>query len=128
MRFVALGLTIIVIGTAASMLVAAKPAPVDLAYGQQLFKAQCSICHATVAAKNGVGPSLAGAYGRLAAGAPGYAYSPAMKASKGKWDAAKLDKLLTDPRKAVPGTKMVFAGQPDPAKRAALIAYLATVK
>ncbi len=128
MRIAALSFAALPIIATATMIMAAKPAPVDPAVGQQLFKVQCGVCHAVVASKNGVGPSLVGTFGRAAGLAPGYVYSPAMKASKAKWDAANLNKLLTSPRVAVPGTKMAYAGMPDPAKRAAVIAYLATLK
>jgi len=43
------------------------------------------------------------------------------------WDAANLDKWLTDPSALVPGTKMAFAGIASPALRADVIAYLKTV-
>ena len=36
----------------------------DPAAGQQVFKAQCGICHAVVAGRNGVGPTLFGVVGR----------------------------------------------------------------
>ncbi|MEY4500336.1 MAG: hypothetical protein RIS52_226 [Pseudomonadota bacterium] len=107
--------------------IAAKPAANPVS-GLALYKMQCAMCHAVVAGKNGVGPSLAKFYGRKPALAPGFAYSPAMKAFKGKWDAATLDRFLSDPRVAVPGTKMTYLGQKDPTKRADLIAYLATLR
>ena len=43
------------------------------------------------------------------------------------WDAATLDKYLTNPRAMVPDTTMVYAGLKDDAKRADLIAYLETL-
>ena len=39
-----------------------------------------------------------------------------------------LDKWLAGPMRMVPGTKMTYAGQSDPAKRAELIAYLKALK
>jgi cytochrome c2 len=36
----------------------------DPAAGQQIFKAQCSICHAVVAEENRIGPTLFGVVGR----------------------------------------------------------------
>ncbi len=100
----------------------------NTAAGMQAFKTQCSICHATVPGKFGLGPSLAGVVGRKPGSLAGFNYSPAMKAAKGKWDKPALDRFLTDPRAAIPGNRMTFAGQKDAAKRADLIAYLVTLK
>ena len=77
---------------------------------------------------NGVGPSLAGVAGRKAGSVPGFAYSDANKASGLTWDEKTLDTYLTNPMKMVPGTKMTFAGLPDPAQRKAVIDYLKTLK
>ena len=54
---------------------------------------------------------------------PGVSYSAALKGSKLKWDEKTLDAFLANPSKKVPGTRMPI-GTPDPAKRAAIIAYL----
>ena len=43
-------------------------------------------------------------------------------------DEKTLDTYLTNPMKMVPGTKMTFAGLPDPAQRKAVIDYLKTLK
>lgn len=91
--------------------------------------AQCAVCHS--AAKGGevlVGPDLWGVVGTRAASRPGFAYSDQLKAARLDWDAATLDKWLADPVALVPGTRMVFAGQPDPARRRAIIAYLETLR
>jgi len=74
----------------------------------------------------GIGPSRAGVYGKPAAGA-GYSYSPALKNAHLVWNDATLDKFLTSPQSAVPGTKMPYAGLPDAGQRADVIAYLATL-
>lgn len=89
---------------------------------------QCVSCHSTKPGVNGVGPSLHGVVGRKAASLPGYAYSEALKAWGRTLTPEELDKWLTAPMKDVPGTKMVFPGLPDPAKRKAVIDYLATLK
>lgn len=105
---------------------AAPPAPPN---GQALFKAQCAVCHSTTnPGKKLMGPTLAGVSGRKAAMVPGFAYSPAMKGAKLKWDKATLDRYLADPRRTVPGTKMVYGGVKDPAKRAAIVQYVLTLK
>ncbi|HEY0446366.1 MAG TPA: cytochrome c family protein [Allosphingosinicella sp.] len=114
---------------AAAMLAAGGPATAagNPASGKAAF-ARCVTCHAIAPGRNGIGPSLAGVVGRRAGALPGFAFSPAMKKSRFIWTPAALDKYLANPRTAVPGTKMAFAGVPKPADRANLIAYLATLK
>lgn len=87
--------------------------------------ASCAPCHSLEKGKMGVGPSLAGVVGAKKAAAPGYAYSAALKAKGGVWTAKELDAYLASPSTDVPGTKIPI-GQADPAKRAAVIAYLKT--
>jgi len=55
---------------------------------------------------------------------PGFAYSAANKNSGDIWDAQTLDTYVADPRKFMPGTKMVFAGLKNPEDRKALIECL----
>lgn len=69
-------------------------------------------------------PKHCGLFGRRASGVPGFEYSDAMKRSKLVWNESTLDRFLADPPEAVPGTKMTYAGVPDPHERADLIAYL----
>lgn len=88
---------------------------------------QCKTCHAIEPGRHMIGPSLAGVHGKPAASATGYAYSAAMKGSGLTWDDATLERFLDAPMKTVPGTKMVYPGLKDPAKRAELIAYLKTI-
>ena len=76
-----------------------------------------------VEGRSGIGPNLAGLFGRPAGSIAGYNYSAAMKKSGLRWDEKTLDEFLAAPTKKVPGTKMPIAVA-DPAKRAALIAYL----
>ena len=87
--------------------------------------APCAPCHSLEKGKNGIGPSLAGVYGAKKAAAPGYAYSAALKAKGGAWPGKELDAYLANPSADIPGTKMPM-GVADPAKRAAVIAYLKT--
>ena len=88
----------------------------------------CRACHSVdKGGKNGIGPNLNGVAGRQAASAPGFNYSPALKGAKLRWDDQSLDTFLAAPAKKVPGTRMPI-GTPDPAKRAAIIAYLKNLK
>jgi cytochrome c len=99
----------------------------DAAAGAAVFKTQCSICHSVVEGKNMVGPSLFGVVGRQAGQVSGFHYSPANKDSGLTWDAATLDRYLTDPQAVVPKTIMPYPGLKDDTKRANLIAYLSTL-
>ncbi|MGZ6018352.1 MAG: c-type cytochrome [Phenylobacterium sp.] len=105
----------------------ALPAPyniADLSNGEAKF-ALCSTCHSLPeGAPNMTGPNLHGVFGRKAATAPNFNYSDALKATGWTWDAARIDTWITDPKAALPGTKMTFAGLKDPKDRTDVIAYL----
>ncbi|MDT8761012.1 c-type cytochrome [Sphingomonas psychrotolerans] len=91
--------------------------------GAQVF-ATCRTCHTLQAgARSGIGPNLNGVFGRKAGALPGYNFTPALKKSNITWNAQTLDKFLAAPTQVVPGTRMVMKVA-EPAKRAALIAYL----
>lgn len=90
--------------------------------------AACTACHSFEAGKNGFGPSLFAVGGRKAASLPDYAYSDALKASGLTWDEATLDRWLSGPQKLVPGTRMPYAGVPDPKRRAEVVAFLLSLK
>ncbi|MCP5384201.1 MAG: c-type cytochrome [Sphingomonadaceae bacterium] len=104
------------------------PAAAAQPTGADIYKQRCAMCHTSKAgAKPGIGPNLAGVYGRTAASTT-YNYSAAMKKKAAvKWDKASLDAFLTYPGKFIPGTKMV-AQLPDKTMREKLIAYLVTLK
>ena len=91
--------------------------------GEEIYQ-RCKACHALEA--NRVGPKHCGLFGRKAGTAPNYQYSPAMKkyGATVTWNEETLDHFLENPMKAVPGTKMGYAGVKDPQERADLIAYL----
>ncbi|BBE32558.1 hypothetical protein SmB9_02160 [Sphingosinicella microcystinivorans] len=74
-----------------------------------------------------MGPNLSGVVGRKA-GTGEFNYSPAMKDSGIVWTSEKLDAFLLKPAATVKGTRMAFAGLPQPNDRANVIAYLATRK
>jgi cytochrome c len=99
----------------------------DPAAGEKIFKAQCGICHTVVAGENRIGPTLFGVVGRRAGSVPGFNYTADHKKLGITWDAANLDKYLTNPRAMVPDTSMVYAGLKNDAERADLVAYLETL-
>jgi cytochrome c len=108
----------------AAPFLAAAPARADEAAGEAVFKKYCQVCHSTQAGANKIGPSLAGIVGRKAGSVPGFSYTEANKNSGVTWDDKTLDTYLTDPKKFIPGTKMLFAGLKNEADRKALIEYL----
>ena len=93
--------------------------------GAAIFQTNCAVCHSVEAGTNKLGPSLFGIVGRKSATVDSFSYSPAMTKADLTWDAATLDKYLTNPQALVPGTKMILAGIKSADDRKALIDYLA---
>lgn len=95
--------------------------------GEEVFK-KCRACHDIGPdAKNKVGPILTGIVGRKAGTVEGFNYSPANKEAGDKgwvWTEEQLLKYLKNPREAMPGNRMAFAGLPDDQDRADVLAYL----
>jgi len=95
----------------------------DAARGEQKF-VECAACHSVERGVNNVGPSLAGLFGRKAGAMVDFRYSAAMRKSGITWTPQALDEFISDPQKRVPANRMPYAGLPDAAARADLIAYL----
>lgn len=93
----------------------------DAGKGAQIYQ-RCLACHSLE--HNRSGPRHCGLFGRPAAAVPDFTYSQALKSAGLTWDAATLDRFLENPLKAVPGTKMAYAGIKNGQERADLIAYL----
>jgi cytochrome c len=105
----------------AAVLLAALAAG-DPKAGEAVYS-RCLACHSLE--YNRTGPRHCGLFGRRAGAEPGFEeYSAAMRRSKLVWNENTLDRFLTNPLKAVPGTTMTYAGVPDAKERADLIAYL----
>lgn len=103
-------------------------AAADAAAGQLVSK-KCTSCHTfDKGGKNGVGPNLHGIAGAKIAAKGDYAYSEALKAKGGNWDAQSLSDWLANPQKFAKGNKMGFAGLKKPEDRAGLIKYLQSLK
>ncbi|KAG2428485.1 hypothetical protein HXX76_011603 [Chlamydomonas incerta] len=71
-----------------------------------------------------MGPNLGGLFGRVSGTAAGFPYSKANKEAAVTWGERTLYEYLLNPKKFMPGNKMVFAGLKKPEERADLIAYL----
>ena len=102
-------------------------AAADPAKGEKVF-GKCKACH-KLDGSDGTGPHLNGVVGRAVASISGFKYSDAMVAHAGEapdWTAEALEHFLLNPKSAVKGTKMAFAGLPKVQDRANLIAYLET--
>jgi cytochrome c len=88
----------------------------------------CQACHNfEKGAGAKIGPPLYGVVDRPKGSIAGFDYSDAIKSKSGKWTYDDLDQFITNPKAFAQGTKMAFAGETDPAKRADIIDYLHTL-
>jgi cytochrome c2 len=116
----------LVAATAIMAAAGAARADGDPARGEKRFE-DCVACHSTERGVNNVGPTLYGVFERKAGEVSDFRYSPALKRSGITWTAQALDAFIADPQKAVPANRMPYAGMPDAADRADLVAYLQKV-
>ena len=97
------------------------------AAGEKVFR-KCKACHTVEEdGPSRVGPNLYGIVGASVAAVDGFRYSGALTDHGGDWTPDRLATFLANPRKAVPGTKMSFAGLRKPEDQADVIAYLASL-
>lgn len=97
--------------------------------GKVLAQRQCGACHSfNEGGRAGVGPNLYAIVGQPHGHMEGFNYSAAMKGKHGEpWTYEALNAFLAGPAKAVPGTRMAFAGLRQAGQRADVIAFLRSI-
>ncbi|CAJ0603239.1 unnamed protein product [Cylicocyclus nassatus] len=96
----------------------------DYEKGKKVFKQRCLQCHVVDSKATKTGPTLHGLIGRKSGTVDGFDYSAANKNKGVVWTRETLFEYLLNPKKYIPGTKMVFAGLKKADERADLIKYL----
>jgi len=96
----------------------------DYEKGKKVFKQRCLQCHLVDSNATKTGPTLNGVIGRKSGQVAGFDYSAANKNKGVVWNRDTLFEYLLNPKKYIPGTKMVFAGLKKADERADLIKFI----
>ncbi len=96
--------------------------------GRKRFSA-CAVCHTVKEGEPArIGPNLFGIVGKPAGAADGFAYSKAMSEAGVVWTEDNLNAFIENPQGFMRGNRMGYVGEKNPEYRAAMIAYLKTLK
>lgn len=90
---------------------------------------KCLVCHSVDPnGSHSIGPNLIGVFGRQIANAPGFDYSEQLQRRTGIWDTSTLDGFFTEDKVFGQGSHCAFRSLTNSADRAALIAWLKSLK